>query len=459
MKAMAGKTSKLGPYLQRRGKLLYAVVTVKPSMRKYFNGNTKLLKSLETHSVSEAREANYLTVVQQLRGKISSMEKTAKASNGSAIDGEMLLEYKSFDQRIAHALDAGDVEGALVVEHALIKRAQDISDSHGDFAGGTMLMAGTSSPLISQFIETWLQEKRFSDRTKSDHRLALKRLVAWMESRGIYSHVKNLTNKLASDFKVSELIDKKVNPKTANKLLSGLRTYWKWLKDHHYADENPWILKSLPKQNLLPDERERAFSDDEVRMLFAGGADAFMRDVMAVAALTGMREEEIFQLTVADCGGGVFNIRKSKTIAGRRKVPVHSQLKKLVARRCKGKASTEYLFEGASPTGWGGARSMAFSKRFATYRRRCGVDEKLEGRRRSRVNFHSWRRWAITKADQAGHRREDIERVVGHKPQGMSIGGDGYSDGMTMDQRSAVVESIRLPKGVQVRIGRIDQLK
>ena len=136
-----------------------------------------------------------------------------------------------------------------------------------------------------------------------------------------------------------------------------------------------------------------------------------------------MRKEEIFQLRVADCADDLFNIRRSKTNAGIRKVPIHPDLVSTVEARCAGKAPDEFLIhEAKAGGGWGDERSMPFSKRFQTYRISCGVDELLPGHKRSRVNFHSWRRWFITKADQAGLRREDIERTVGHKVQGMSLG-------------------------------------
>jgi integrase len=47
---------------------------------------------------------------------------------------------------------------------------------------------------------------------------------------------------------------------------------------------------------------------------------------MHVAALSGMRIEEIYRLTVADCANGWFRIRHAKTRAGVRRVPVHSAL-------------------------------------------------------------------------------------------------------------------------------------
>jgi hypothetical protein len=46
-------------------------------------------------------------------------------------------------------------------------------------------------------------------------------------------------------------------------------------------------------------------------------------------------------------------------------------------------------------------RYMPLSKRFNRYRKDLGVHEQDEGKRQSRVDFHSFRRWLITKADQA----------------------------------------------------------
>jgi integrase len=130
-------------------------------------------------------------------------------------------------------------------------------------------------------------------------------------------------------------------------------------------------------------------------------------------------------------------------------VPIHRDLVNTVQARCAGKADEEFLIhEGKAGTGWGEERSMSFTKRFQTYRISCGVDELLDGHRRSRVNFHSWRRWFITQADRAGHRREDIERTVGHKVQGMSLG--LYSGGASIEQLEVVVESVKLPSGIVV---------
>ena len=64
-----------------------------------------------------------------------------------------------------------------------------------------------------------------------------------------------------------------------------------------------------------------------------------------MAALSGMRIEELCRLKVRDCAGGLFKITKAKTTAGVRSVPVHSNLCAIVARRSAGKGSDGYLFD------------------------------------------------------------------------------------------------------------------
>jgi integrase len=88
-------------------------------------------------------------------------------------------------------------------------------------------------------------------------------------------------------------------------------------------------------------------------------------------------------------------------------------------------------------------RSQRVVKQFVTHRRAIGVDDRVEGARQSRVNFHSFRRTFVTKAEQAGMQPHLIEVVVGHKRPGMALG--VYSGGPLLQQLREVVESVRLP--------------
>lgn len=70
----------------------------------------------------------------------------------------------------------------------------------------------------------------------------------------------------------------------------------------------------------------------------------------------------------------------------------------------------------------------------------------VPGKRRSLVNFHSFRRWFITKAERADQPESIIAVVVGYKRQGMTLG--RYSAGPLMEQARRCVEAVQLPHPV-----------
>ena len=88
-------------------------------------------------------------------------------------------------------------------------------------------------------------------------------------------------------------------------------------------------------------------------------------------------------------------------------------------------------------------RSFRASNEFTEYRRSVGVEEVVPGRRRSPVNFHSFRRYFITKAEQADQMEHIIAVVVGHKRTGMTLG--RYSGGPLLEQARRCVEAVKLP--------------
>jgi hypothetical protein len=65
---------------------------------------------------------------------------------------------------------------------------------------------------------------------------------------------------------------------------------------------------------------------------------------------------------------------------------------------------------------------MPAVKEFTRYRRAVGVDERPGGKRRSNVNFHSWRRWFVMKARDAAISPWTIADVVGHDTKSMPLG-------------------------------------
>ena len=90
--------------------------------------------------------------------------------------------------------------------------------------------------------------------------------------------------------------------------------------------------------------------------------------------------------------------------------------------------------------------TRVFGKRFARYREALGVDDRRDGRRRSLVNFHSFRRWFVTEAEQAGQPESTIAAVVGHSEGRRSITFGVYSGGPSEGQLRRCVEAVQLPR-------------
>jgi integrase len=269
------------------------------------------------------------------------------------------------------------------------------------------------------------------------------RFGSWCERSHVPPTVEAITRVIAGRY-ATEAVREGIDPATWNKHCSALSGYWRWLNKRAGIEGNPWSGQRRSKAAARNGEKaKRPFTDGEVRTLLQGNADRELHDAMRVAGLSGMRLEEIYRLKVADCAYGIFNIRQAKSAAGVRVVPIHSALVEIVDRRTEGQPATAYLFPEAGPARPGRERSMAISKKFGRYRIGLGVEDRDEGKRHSKVDFHSWRRTFITKARNAGIDQATVAKVVGHVAG--NITDDVYNGGAELAMRRACVEAVRLP--------------
>ncbi len=298
-------------------------------------------------------------------------------------------------------------------------------------------------------LERYIKERHMKPRYADRIRRAVKRLKAWMSKRPGGADIKRL-NKLEAALFVDNLVASGITTSTVNSLVSSLATYWSWMERRGLAERNPWAGQQR-KPPVKEGAEVRAFTDKEAKALLSGATYVTLHDLMRIAALSGMRINEICNLRVDDAVGDIFNVRDSKTKAGVRRVPIHSNLKALIERRCKDKDAADYLIEELkAPESRSKERSAKASERFTAYRRDLGVDEREEGQRVSNVNFHSWRHWFTTKALQAGQPPHLVSAVVGHEAGRSTMTLKVYDSGASEEQLRAVVESVHLPEGVPV---------
>jgi integrase len=259
--------------------------------------------------------------------------------------------------------------------------------------------------------------------------------------------LQEVNRKVGGDF--VDHLSGSLGPRTVNKYLTGLSTYWSWLlKRGHLKGANPWHNQRLKPPKLPKVKRQRAFGDNELETLFGGDPSPRLHDFMVIAALSGMRLHEIGDLTVGDCANGFFDVREAKTEAGVRNVPIHPRLRPLIHRRSMGKPLSVFLFHELPQRGEHDLRKRAapVSQEFGRHTRRLGVAIVAEGTTRSLVDFHSFRRWFITQAERAHQPKHIIEAVVGHERGSLAL--DVYSAGPAPDQLRACVEAVNLPPAV-----------
>lgn len=450
---------KLGRYLEWHGNRIRVVVRVPPALIEKI-GRTKLREVLATRDAMEA-EREKVDVVRRLKAELRG-ERVAIIQTPLT---EEALRWREEVRRV----DAGhgDTDQGAVVG-ALDDRVDRVRAEHGHEAARTFaaVASGAATPL-SSLLDRWFAEKKFSIGYKEDIRRTVGRLEQWCRSAATPTTVEAIKTATAGRFIHEQYVEPQVDTTTANKDISCLHSYWRWMRKRAGIKENPWSEQRLDEdksREATESDDKRPFTNDEVCILLGGIRLQRDWDFSLFSALSGLRVHEIGGLRVKDCSGGKIAVTKSKTPSGVRTIPAHALLDTLIKRRSKGKKSDDYLFDELPEQRPNSKRDRAapLSQSFTRERRRLGVEERAtEKQRQSNIDFHSWRRWFIRRAVEAlekggaGYTPWTIAHVVGHKVEDGTIEGIALPLGMTMgryagaaswDAMLACVSAIALPK-------------
>lgn len=446
------------PYLRAGSK----VWQVKVKVPKGAGGPGQIARSLETRDRAEAVRRTPV-VVAEIRVEIEARRRALQAASEASTAPQVppVDELKSWwsARRVPDPFKVGRF---VIPEELLPQWDATLEDILGDPVNADNgrsgpryapereaaakslvgLTTGSRIPVGNELDRYLAQEgvkASYASRTKS----AVRRLGDWLATRPSGDDINAVNGRAADEF--AESLTAGRSTATLNSLISALSAYWDWMRRRRLVESNPWVGQARRVVDRSLNANKRPFTDDEVVRLLSGSASATLHDMMRLAALSGMRMTEIGNLRVGDIEGEAFVVRESKTAAGRRSVPVHPDLEQLVARRTAGKSPTDYLIEElTAPPSRQQRRGGKVGEWFTAYRRDLELDARQDGRRQSDIDFHSFRRWFITKAEQAENAEPLIQAVVGHKRPGVTLG--TYSAGPSAAQRRAVVRSVRLPK-------------
>lgn len=443
-------------WLERHGGVWRVTISVPRDLHGTLG--TRLKRSLRTDSLAVANRLKF-QAVHELRAQIEQARELAGGKPRALIREALeIAAYrrkavcveehdeisKAVLERQAELLEAGagEEQDPETGEWYPVYRPEQIALA-SDFAA---VASGTATPLAFHHAN-FMEKSHVKHRTKADDARSLKYLTEWCQKNRTPLTVEAITRKIAVRFMDDfHAISGGLAPASQNKYLNRLSRYWAYLVRREVVEANPWAGVTVEVPPTKHGEQERAFTDEEVRILLVGPVPEKLKDVMLIGALTGARLDTIVDLKVRDTVDGAFTFKPQKREAGARDVPIHPALLEIVTRRTSGKSPDDDLFpEWPAPKKEGSLRERSFkaSNSFTEYRREVGVDERLPGKRRALTNFHSFRRWFITKAERAGFSGDLIAAIVGHKRSGMTLG--RYSEGPEMKQARKCIAAVKLP--------------
>lgn len=419
---------------------------------------SRLVKSTGTKLKGEAKLVRDL-VVPQFKKRIEDAWKARGGKRNSllalALETRKLLETADDDladfmlqgarERYEEILDEGATweqghtpDGPVPIRRPT-KEAQRTVDEF------RRVMAGETP--IAFHHQAFMDGLKTKARSKLDEPRALAIFLDWLEMNGIDPFISNVNNRVAIQFMDWMDANSDLSWASKAKYFGRLKFYWSWLKRREHAKENPFHELTLERPETRRADDERPYTDAEVQRLLMGKPmeGDRMRDVMMVAALTGARLDAVIDLKVAGCAQGFFTFKAQKKERDERNVPIHPDLQEIVAKRTMGKLAGDSLFPEwpDTPETSSRPRSAYFSKRYTKYTSDLGVRDEMDGHRRSKINFHSWRRWFITKLERADVRESLIAAIVGHKRPGMTLG--LYSGGPEFVAAREAIALVKLP--------------
>jgi integrase len=254
---------------------------------------------------------------------------------------------------------------------------------------------------------------------------------------------------------------RRLSPRTVQRHFAALASLWASVIEHGRADANIFADWKFAASKRARDQRQM-WEKDELQALFSSPVWAgcqsphrrskpgtlILRDekfwLPLIAVFSGMRQEEICQLRLADLrqvdGTWIFdlNIRSGQQLKNAnaiRQVPVHDELLclgLLAYAEEQRKAGKTLLFPNLQPGGADDRLGHNYSKWFSRYRRE--TDLFVPGR-----DFHSFRHSATTFMSRAGVQHTVIDAVTGHATAGETA---RYDKGLTISNLKAAIDTI-----------------
>ena len=433
-------------YIERRRRKYYAKLTVPEDVRDVI-GKLRFVQSLKTDSLAEA-ERRAAPLIAKWRSRIdrARAEKAGEADEWeteAASWRDALLVAKDDDERsLILDLLRDHVESQIMTAKGGTATAEDIEDLPGYQDGVEFYQVATQTRFRTlEHLEEYLTDasNTTTQKTKDLARGEIGRLAE------MFPFVQDVTRREVQKW-VSHLLSPDGQHLAANtvaRMISASRGYWSYMRAIEVIPEDapdPFSGLQIARRasngrskKTSPADQRRAFEPKDVVKLHEAAqerGDGTLADLILLAMYTGCRIEELCSLTVDRVHKDYFEITDSKTAAGWRDVPIHSELVQPVARMVA-ESRDGYLLSGLDLNKYGD-RSNAVGKRFGRLKTAQGFDR--------RYVFHSIRKTVVTMFENAGVPEGVVADIVGHEKTTMTYG--LYSGGATLQVKATALSKL-----------------
>jgi integrase len=350
---------------------------------------------------------------------------------------ERLRRAKTADERaaIAREIDLGHGVLAMNVDGDFTNTGDEPHPIADQFRG---LATGELVP-VKRNIEAYIKGKAGSREAKTldQARGIIERFAAKFE------YTRDVSRRGVQEY-VNELAADGASPQTIRRLLSQLRTYWRYLQSLEIVADGATPFDNLQRQDGGKAERAKKrqpFTPKEVSRLTAEARsrdDGQLADAVTVLAYTGMRLDELASMRADQVRQGCFHIKEDsdgKTEAATRIVPVHIKLAGLVKRLCKA-SKDGYLISGLPAGNKYKKRGISLGDKFSRLKKDMGFDK--------RYVLHSLRHTVTTLLIQAGVDQVVRHEILGHEHERLEE--RVYGHGVSLKQKRAAIQKLKYPR-------------
>jgi integrase len=393
------------PYLQKQYNTYYAVWDIPAKDRPKFDGKRRLTKTLKTEDKKIAQRKAYAQVEIWKRQAEGSFWDRVRADYPE--DGEPWVVGVHNGNEITEPFNAKEHLTDILTNIANNDEVDDaISSDDFRVAVGDLIR-------FSDYLEPWFKgltaTPKTNDQKRTDvssftkefpypHLVTRKKLKSWLEGKG------KATN-------------------TLTRALGSIKGFWTFCE----VELDTELGDPFKNINVIGNKgiEKEAFTYKEISRIYNTLKDEDQKLIVHIAALSGMRIEEICSATYE---GTQIKIKKSKTEAGVRIIPLHSALDVNTIREMQGR-----LKAGAY-----GRLSHSVSKKLNRAITRLGFGPEK--------TFHCIRGYVATCFENANIDELKAARVLGHNIKTMTYG--LYSGGRDVEGlRSVVQELVPLKAG------------